>query len=111
MADGHPGTLPLTQGGLKISGKSVLVTAFGANPDGEGMVLRFWEYAGISAPREVRLPEGIKVSSVQPINLRGQPLGKAIPVHDRQFSFDLGAFAPVSFLRAVQPASREPVAD
>ena len=110
-ANGRPGKLPPAQRGLEISGKGVLVTAFGANPDGEGMVLRLWEYAGMTAPREARLPEGIKASSVQPVNLRGQPLGKAIPVHDRRFSFDLGAFAPASFLMAAQPASRKPVAD
>jgi hypothetical protein len=99
-ADGRPGKLPPNQGGLEISGKGVLVTAFGPNPDGEGTVLRLWEYAGLSAAREVRLPAGIKVSSVQPVNLRGQPLGKAIPVHDGRFAVELGAFAPASFVMA-----------
>jgi hypothetical protein len=110
-ADGGPGKLPPAQRGLEISGKGVLVTAFGPNPDGGGTVLRLWEYAGVAAPREVRLPAGIQVRSVQPVNLRGQPLGKAIPVHAGRFSVDLGAFAPASFVMAVQPTGRKHVAD
>lgn len=97
-ADGPPGNLPSRQSGLGISGKGVLVTAFGPNPDGEGTVLRIWEYAGKSGRRRVRLPAGCDVNSVQPINLRGEPIGKPIAVRGRTFSFRLDAFAPASFL-------------
>jgi hypothetical protein len=103
VADGKAGKLPPTQRGLEISGKGVLVTAFRPNPDGQGTVLRLWEYAGSAGPRRVRLPAGIEVSAVQPVNLRGQPLGQPIPVGDRTFSCNLGAFAPASFLLAVEP--------
>jgi hypothetical protein len=98
IAEGAPGKLAPSQRGLEISGKGALVTAFGQNPDGEGTVLRLWEYAGQNGPRQVRLPVGREVSSVQPINLRGQPLGKPIPVRDRAFTCSLKAFAPASFM-------------
>jgi hypothetical protein len=98
VADGPPGKLPPAQTGLEISRKGVVLTAFGRNPDGDGTVARVWEYAGESGRCKIRLPEGIKADSVQPINLRGQPVGKPIRVHDRTFSFQLGAFSPASFL-------------
>jgi hypothetical protein len=98
IGEGAAGTLPPTRRGLEISRKGVLVTAFGSNPDGAGGVLRLWEYAGQSGPCQVRLPAGFDLSSVQPVNLRGQPLGKPIAVRDGTFSFKLGAFAPASFL-------------
>jgi hypothetical protein len=36
------------------------------------------------------------------ITLLDKPLGKAIPVQNGRFSFDLGAFAPASFVMAVR---------
>jgi hypothetical protein len=98
VADGAAGKLSPSQRGVEISGKGSLVTAFGQNPDGEGTVLRLWEYAGNTGPHEIRLPAGIEVSSVQPITLRGQPLGKPIALHGLIFSCNLSAFAPASFL-------------
>jgi alpha-mannosidase len=97
-ASGKPGKLAPTGKGLEISGKGVLVTAFGPNPDGAGTVLRLWEYAGKSGVRQVRLPPGIAVKSVQPVDLRGNRAGEPIPVRGGKFSCDLGAFAPASFL-------------
>jgi len=40
MAEGKGGTQPRTRTGLELSRKGVLVTAFGANPDGASTVLR-----------------------------------------------------------------------
>jgi hypothetical protein len=82
-ADGPGGKPPTAQQGLGLSRQGVLVTAFGRNPDGAGIVLRLWEYAGASGPCQVRLPAGIHVDEVQPINLRGEPAGAPIPV-DRE---------------------------
>jgi alpha-mannosidase len=74
------------------------VTAFGANPDGPGTILRLWEYAGTHGPCEVHLPAGLDVGEVQPVNLRGQPQGKPLPVEKDKFTVNLTAFAPVSFI-------------
>jgi len=98
MADGKAGTLPTTQKGLELSVRGTLVTAFGANPDGPGTVLRLWEYAGIRGPCEVHLPAGLDVKEVQPVNLRGEPLGKPLPVEKDAFTVNLAAFAPASFI-------------
>ena len=98
VADGAPGTLPPVQRGLELSRKGVQVTAFGDNPDGEGTVLRVWELAGKSGSCRVSLPPEFKVSSVQPVDLRGEPAGKTLAVRNSAFTIELKAFAPASFV-------------
>jgi len=93
-----PGKLPSTQPGLLLSRKGVNVTAFGANPDGNGTVLRLWEQVGRSGKCDVVLPDGMKFTTIQPVDLRGQSIGKPILAKGRVFSFDLKAYAPASFL-------------
>jgi hypothetical protein len=78
--------------------KGVLTTCFGPNPDGSGTLLRLWEYAGARGPCYVNLPVGLKAKTAQPVDLRGQPTGAAIPVKNGAFSFDLKPFAPASFV-------------
>jgi hypothetical protein len=98
MAQGHGGTQPRTQTGLELSRKGVLVTAFGANPDGAGTVLRLWELAGRSGTCRVQLPKGLRATSVQPVDLRGRPAGQAIPARGGALVCSLHAFAPASFI-------------
>jgi alpha-mannosidase len=95
-AEGPAGTLPLRQAGVEISRSGVLVTALAPNPDGAGTVLRLWEQAGQSGECVVRLPAGLATSTVQPVDLRGTPLGAPLPVTDGSFRVSLQAFAPVS---------------
>jgi len=102
LADGKPGTLPPAERGLELSRKGVLVTAFGPNPDGDGIVLRLWEYAGATGGCEIRLPAGMSPRTVVPVDLRGRPRGKPIEVTDRAFNISLAAFAPASF--TIRPA-------
>ena len=97
LADGPAGRLSATQAGLTLSRGGVKVTAFGANPDGDGMILRLWEEAGLSGSLQVNLPAGLRVRSVQPVDLRGRPTGTAIPVNAGRFETPIQGFAPVSF--------------
>lgn len=90
--------VPDASAGLSLSRRGVLVTALGANPDGPGTVLRLWELAGQAGPVTVRLPSGLSVESVHPVNLRGQPQGEPLPVAAGAFTARLGAFAPASFV-------------
>ena len=85
-------------GGIAVSRTGVRVTAFCPNPDGRGIVLRVWEQAGVSGALTVTLPKGMKFDKVQPVNLRGEIAGEPIAVKDGKFSFDLGAWAPKSFV-------------
>ena len=86
------------KGGIAVSRKGVRVTAFCPNPDGAGTVLRVWEQTGKGGEITVTLPKGLKATSVQPVNLRGEPTGEPITIKDGTFSFVLGAWAPKSFV-------------
>jgi alpha-mannosidase len=101
-SDGPPGkwppTLPPTRSGIELSRRGVLVTAFGANPDGDGTILRLWEQAGQDGPLTVRLPDGLRPKQVRPCDLRGRPQGAPIPVADGRFTLLLGRYAPASVL-------------
>jgi hypothetical protein len=44
------------------------------------------------------LPEGMNVKQVQPVDLRGRPVGQPIPVRNGSFKVQVGAFAPVSLV-------------
>jgi hypothetical protein len=98
ISDGEAGTLSATNEGLTLSREGILLTAFGENPDGEGTLLRVWEQAGISGSCAIKLPEGMKISEVQPVNLRGEIQGSPVQVKNNEFSFNLNKYSPASFL-------------
>jgi hypothetical protein len=93
---GRGDRLPSTQGGLAVSRRGTVVTAFGDNPDGEGTLLRVWEMAGVSGELTVTLPG--KFTSATPVNLRGETIGQWSPIRERKISLPLAAYAPASFL-------------
>ena len=97
-ANTRRGNLPAQQTGLSVSRPGVLVTAFGANPDGEGTLLRVWEQAGVSGKLTVELPKGSKLTRAMPVNLRGEKIGEIIQIKDAELKFDIGVYALVSFV-------------
>jgi Glycosyl hydrolases family 38 N-terminal domain len=103
MCNYGKGRLPATAPGLSLSRRGVLLTALGPNPDGQGTLLRVWEDAGQSGPLTITLPEQMQTDSAQPIDLRGRPLGRSLPVANNNFTFELGAFQPASFLMQTGP--------
>ncbi len=98
FCDGPAGKLPPVQSGLELSRKGVLVTAFGSNPDGEGILLRFWEQAGQDGTCRVRLPEGLQTARAKLCDLRGRPLEQPIAVRDGWLEMPLTRFAPASVI-------------
>jgi len=96
--DGPAGPLPTDRAGLELSRKGVLVTAFGPNPDGQGLVLRLWEQAGVDGPCRVRLPQSLRTAKVQPCDLRGQPHGEPIVPREGWIEVPMTHFAPVSIV-------------
>ncbi|WAC09244.1 glycoside hydrolase family 38 N-terminal domain-containing protein [Dyadobacter pollutisoli] len=98
VADGVAGQLAAKQSGLSTSRAGALVTAFGENPDGKGVVFRLWEQEGISGDMTVSLPAKSMFTKATPVNLRGEVMEKAISISNNKFSFFLGANAPASFV-------------
>jgi alpha-mannosidase len=91
-------SLPLEQSGLSVSRKGTNVTAFGANPDGPGTLLRVWEMAGLSGDLTVTLPSGEKSTKALPVNLRGEKAGAPLDIKNGKLVFPLKAYAPASFV-------------
>jgi alpha-mannosidase len=98
--DGPPGKLPPMQSGLELSRKGVLVTAFGPNPDGDGILLRLWEQAGQDGVCRVRLPEALRTARPKLCDLRGRPLEQPITMRDGWLEVPLTHFAPASVILA-----------
>ena len=96
--DGPAGKLPLSRTGLQLSRRGVLLTAFGANPDGDGILLRLWEQAGRDGDCRVRLPDGMNATRAQPCDLRGRASGDRIEIRDGAFEVLLTHYAPASFI-------------
>ena len=92
------GGLPPAARGIELSRRGVAITAFGPNPDGEGILLRLWELSGVSGDCSVTLPQALKIKSVQPVDLRGRAKGKSVSLNDNAFSLVLKSFAPASFV-------------
>lgn len=97
-ADGKAGKLSIIKTGVALSRKSILIKAYGENPDGGGAIIRLWKQAGISGKCIVNLGTGKTVKAVIPIDHRGNIKGKRIVVSNGVFSFYLGKYAPASFL-------------
>jgi hypothetical protein len=98
ISDGNGGSLPAESPGISLSRKGILITAFGENPDGEGIILRLWEQAGISGELTVTFPFGAKYTTATPVTLRGEKCGEVIAIKDGSLSFTIKAYAPASFL-------------
>ena len=88
----------LPQKGLELSMKGVLVTAFGKNPDGDGLILRLWEQAGNSGKCTVSLPEGLEGKVARPVNLRGEITGAPIEIRNNSLSIEIKAYKPYSYI-------------
>ena len=100
--DGPAGSLPRARAGVAVSRPGTLVTAFGANPDAAGLLLlRLWEQSGASGECTVRLPEGMKTSSLTAVDLRGRVAGRPIPVRNGAFTFNAAKYAPLSLTAPV----------
>jgi hypothetical protein len=63
-----------------------------------GTLLRLWERGGKSGLCKVALPEGINATSLQPVDLRGRPVGEKIKVTKNRFEVNAKVWAPMSFV-------------
>lgn len=97
-ANGEAGKLLSKMDGLSVSRSSVLVTTFGENPDGNGVILRLWEQGGISGKVSIKLPKGSTYLKATPVNLRGEVTGKPISISNGVISYLIPAYAPASFV-------------
>ena len=97
-ATGAAGTLPATQEGLSFWRRydEIAVTAFGPNPDGPGTLLRLTLQQDPPRHFSGQLPKGFEATSLQPIDLRGRPIGNPLAVSAGQLDIRLKPFTPFS---------------
>ncbi|WP_217698093.1 glycoside hydrolase family 38 C-terminal domain-containing protein [Parapedobacter luteus] len=98
LVNGNGGRLPAAAAGVQLSRKGAMVTAFGRNPDGDGMVLRLWEQAGTPGKITVTLPSGLQARTAMPVDLRGEQVGEPITIISGTFNCYMNAYAPASFI-------------
>jgi len=106
VSEAPPGKLPAIANGITISkvegapiGRGLLLTAFGRNPYGDGILLRLWEQAGKAATCTIHLPTGMKARTAQLCNLRGETAGPSFSVSESgTFNVPIRPMAPTSVL-------------
>jgi alpha-mannosidase len=76
----HTGKLPGSFSFVKAEPENVVVTAMKKTEDGDGLLVRFYEWAGKSGNVTLTLPPGVVSASVA--NLMERPEGPALPVSD-----------------------------
>lgn len=101
-SNGNKGNLPVSASGITLSMKGVWLTAFGSNPDGDGLLLRLWEQAGNSSECTITLPDNLNAEFAQPINLRGENNGEKIRISNGQFKIKVDSYKPYSFILKIK---------
>ena len=78
QVEAHSGTLPAERAFVTVQPETVVLTAMKKTEDGNGLILRLYEWAGKSANVEVHLPQGATAATVT--NLMEQPQGSPLTV-------------------------------
>jgi alpha-mannosidase len=78
----HGGALPAHFSFLKVGADNVVVTAVKKTEDGDGLLVRFYEWEGKPADVTLTLPKGIVSATLA--NLMEKPEGTPLPVSDGQ---------------------------
>jgi alpha-mannosidase len=74
----HTGKLPLEHSFIALNDKNVVLTAVKKAEDANGLILRFYEWAGTEGNVDIHLPPGAKSATLT--NLMEKPEGTPIPV-------------------------------
>jgi hypothetical protein len=97
--DGPQGPAPLSDSGITLSRKGILLTTFKPLADQEGMLLRLWEQAGQGGTCKITLPEGSEFKKAYPCNLRDDITdAEGISISDLSFDVAIKANQPASFI-------------
>lgn len=89
------GLLPSSMQGISLSAKGARITSW--DSDGTEGILRIWNMLNKNQRVTVTLPCGGFVEAV-PVNLRGEKIGKAYSIKNNQWTFEMKANAPCSFM-------------
>ena len=80
QVEAHSGTLPLEHSFITVKGDNVVLTAVKKAEDTDGLILRFYEWAGQSGNIRLTLPKGAESATLT--NLMEKPEGSALAMTD-----------------------------
>jgi len=86
----HKGSLGATQSWVGVKPDNLIVTAFKRPEDGNGMILRFYECAGIPTKAQIRVPKGVKFWSET--DLMERATGKPLRIGQNGISLPVGKY-------------------
>jgi alpha-mannosidase len=94
QVEAHEGGLPPQHSFVGITGNNVVLTAVKKVEDGDGLLFRFYEWAGKAGNVEIRLPESAKSASLT--NLMETPEGAPLSVANNQVTVPVHPYEIVS---------------
>lgn len=103
FADGGAGGLPASQAGVALTGRGIQITSIQINEAADRLSIRLWERAGKGGVHNFTLPAGTPAESVRRLDLRGTPLGGALPADGGTIEAETGAYEPVTLDISLNP--------
>jgi alpha-mannosidase len=87
----HSGELPATHSFVTVMPKNLVLTAMKKSEDGDGLILRFYEWSGEQTTADITLPGGASAATVT--NLMEKPEGAALTVTGDHLSVPVGKYS------------------
>ncbi|HEY0263854.1 MAG TPA: glycoside hydrolase family 38 C-terminal domain-containing protein [Granulicella sp.] len=103
QAEAHEGSLPAEHSFAGISDPNVVLTAMKKAEDGNGLIFRFYEWAGKAATVTLNVPPG--ASSAIMVNLMEKPTEETIPVSGNAVAVPVTPFE-IQTVRVNYPSER-----
>jgi alpha-mannosidase len=95
QVEAHSGKLPASHSFVAVDNPNVVLTAVKKAEDADGLIFRFYEWAGKSGSVKITVPEG--ASSATRTNLMEKPEGSNLDVTSNQVTLPVNPFEIVTF--------------
>jgi alpha-mannosidase len=92
--EAHEGKLPAEHSFIAVSNSNVVLTAVKKAEDADGLIFRFYEWAGQTGDVQITVPAG--ATSATLTNLMEKPEGPALSISNNQISVPVHPFEIVS---------------
>lgn len=94
QVEAHVGTLPAERSFIALNGENVVLTALKKAEDGDGLIVRLYEWAGKAGSVKLTLPEGAISASMN--NLMEKPEGSSLTISNGVVSLPVHPYEIVS---------------
>lgn len=91
QVESHTGELPATHSFVSIHPGNLILSAMKKSEDGNGLILRFYEWAGQKSSATIHVPSGARTAGRT--NLMEHPEGALMPVTNDEFTVPVGPYS------------------